>query len=199
MRRRDVLATVAGATAVGVAGCAGSEAETETPRAFRVSSPAIDPDEQLPARFTCTGEGVSPPFVVERTPEPTAAVAVTASFNQGPITDRTFWTLWNVPPDRTRIPAALPGEAVVESLGGARQGRPEGGDPGYLSPCPPRGEPFTYRFQVYALSERLSVEGGATHDTASEAIGNAVLASRRFSVEYTRPSSDPDAQAESND
>ncbi|QLH78073.1 YbhB/YbcL family Raf kinase inhibitor-like protein [Halosimplex rubrum] len=196
MRRRDVLATVAGATAVGVAGCAGSEAET--PRAFRVSSPAIDPDEQLPARFTCTGEGVSPPFVVESAPEPTAGFAVTASFNQGPITDRTFWTLWNVPTDRDRIPAALPSEPVVESLGGARQGRPEGGEAGYIPPCPPRGEPFTYRFQVYALSERPSVEGGTTHDTASEAIGNAVLASRRFSVGYTRPSSGPSAETASD-
>jgi len=196
MRRRDVLATVVSATAVGIAGCSGSN--EETPRAFRVSSPAIDPDEQLPARFTCTGEGVSPPFVVERAPEPTAGFAVTASFNQGPITDRIFWTLWNVPTDRDRIPAALPSEAVVQSLGGARQGRPEGGESGYVSPCPPRGEPFTYRFQVYALSERLSVEGGATHDTAAEAIGNAVLASRRFSVEYTRPSSDPSPETASD-
>ncbi|WP_436911889.1 YbhB/YbcL family Raf kinase inhibitor-like protein [Halosimplex marinum] len=189
MRRRDLLATLAGGTTIGLAGCGASG--DETPRPFRVSSPAIATDEALPTRFTCDGEGVSPPFAVESAPEPTAGFAATASFNQGPITDRTFWTLWNVPPDRDRIPAALPGESVVESLGGARQGRPEGGEVGYSPPCPPGGEPFTYRFQVYALSERLGVEGGATHDAASEAVGNAVLASRRFTVEYTRPLSDP--------
>jgi len=187
MHRRELLATLAGGTAVGVAGC--SESGAEEPRAFRVSSTAFDRDGELPERFTCTGEGVSPPFAVESAPDPTAGFAVTATFNQGPITDRTFWTLWNVPPDRDRIPAALPSESVVESLGDARQGRPEGGEPGYTSPCPPRGEPFTYRFQVYALEERLSVEGGATHETATEAIGNAVLASSRFSLEYTRPPS----------
>ncbi|WP_436932198.1 YbhB/YbcL family Raf kinase inhibitor-like protein [Halosimplex halobium] len=185
MRRRDLLATLAGGTALGLAGC--SAPGSETPRPFRVSSRAIATDGELPARHACDGEGVSPPFAVESTPEPTAALAVTASFNQGPITDRTFWTLWNVPPDRDRIPAALPGDPVVESLGDARQGRPEGGEVGYMPPCPPRGEPFTYRFQVYALSERLGVEGGASHDAASEAVGNAVLASRRFTVEYTRP------------
>jgi len=188
MHRRELLATLAGASAVGVAGC--SESGAESPRAFRVSSPAFDRGAELPERFTCSGEGVSPPFVVESAPEPAAGFAATASFKQGPITDRTFWTLWNVPADRDRIPAALPPESVLESLGGARQGRPEGGDAGYTSPCPPAGEPFTYRFQVYALRERLSVEGGATHDTASEAIGNAVLASSRFSLEYTRPPSD---------
>jgi Raf kinase inhibitor-like YbhB/YbcL family protein len=196
MRRRDLLATFAGGTALGLAGCSASG--DETPRPFRVSSRAIAADEELPVRYSCDGEGVSPSFVVESAPEPTAALAVTASFNQGPITDRTFWTLWNVPPDRDRIPAALPGDAVVESLGGARQGRPEGGEVGYTPPCPPRGEPFTYRFQVYALSERLGVEGGATHDAASEAVGNAVLASRRFTVEYTRPLSDPATDTQSD-
>jgi Raf kinase inhibitor-like YbhB/YbcL family protein len=196
MHRRELLASVAVGTALGLAGC--SESGEETPQAFRVSSPAIDPDEQLPDRFTCTGEGVSPPFAVENAPEPTVAFAVTASYNQGPITDRTFWTLWNVPPDRDRIPAALPSGPTLPSLGGARQGRPEGGQAGYVPPCPPRGEPFTYRFQVYALDERLALDGGATHDTASEAIGNAVLASRRISVEYTRPLDGPGGETASN-
>jgi Raf kinase inhibitor-like YbhB/YbcL family protein len=184
MRRRHVLGTLAGAVAGGIAGCSGSA--SETPEAFVVSSPPLD-GTQLPVRFTCAGAGRSPPFTIERVPEPTAALAVTAEYDRGLINEPVFWTLWNIPADTDQIPEHLPRTATLSSLGGARQGRQQGGEPGYEPPCPPEGQPYEHRFQVYALGETLSIEGGTDHDTATEAIGNAVLASRRFTVEFTRP------------
>lgn len=141
---------------------------------------------QLPVRFTCDGAGRSPPFTVESVPEPTAALAVTAEYDRGVINEPVFWTLWNVPAATERIPAGLPREASVSSLDGARQGRRQGGEVGYEPPCPPEGQPYEHRFQLYALGETLGAEGGTDHDSATEAIGNAVLASRRFTVEYAR-------------
>ncbi len=183
--RRALLSSL-GVAAVGlVAGCAGPSGEPE--RAFAASSPAMTDGGELPDRFTCAGDGVSPPIVVERAPEPTAAFAVAAEFDQGPLSEPIFWTLWNVPAARTEIPAALPRAATVEALDGARQGRRRGGEVGYEPPCPPAGEPIEHRFQVYALSRDLEVAGGARHDDAEEAIGDAVLASDRITVDYTRP------------
>lgn len=182
MRRRRLLrGTVAGVTSV-VAGCAGPA--EETPGAFRVSSPPLESAESLPERFTCYGVGESPPFDIQRVPGPTAALAVIAEYDSGGITDPVFWTLWNVPPDVERIPAGLSRTATVDSLDGAGQGRPEGGDEGYRPPCPQPGQRYTTRFQVYALGQRLDVAGGTDHDTATEAIGDAVLASRRFTLDY---------------
>jgi Raf kinase inhibitor-like YbhB/YbcL family protein len=152
-----------------------------------VSSPPLATDGTLAPRFTCAGAGRSPPFDIERVPEPTAALAVTAEYDRGPLSEPVFWTLWNVPADIERIPAGLPRTASVTSLGDARQGRQSSADPGYEPPCPPRGQPYEHRFQVYALSESLSVAGGTDNEDAAEAIGNAVLASRRFTVDYTRP------------
>jgi len=184
MRRRRLLQTVcAGVTSV-LAGCVRSG--EETPGAFKVASPSLTSAESLPERFTCSGVGESPPFAVERVPDPTAALAVTAEYDSGGITDPIFWTLWNVPPDVDRIPAGLPRTATVGSLGGAGQGRPEGGEVGYQPPCPQPGQRYVTRFQVYALGERLAVADGTDHDTATEAIGDAVLASRRFTLEYER-------------
>jgi len=160
----------------------------ETPGAFEVSIPTVGPGESLPDRFTCYGAGESPPFDIDRVPGPTEAIAIVAEFDSGGITDPIFWTLWNVPPDTVQIPAGLPRSATVQSLGGAAQGRPEGGEVGYEPPCPQLGQPYTNRFQVYALSERLDVAGGTDHDTASEAIGDAVLASRRFTANFRRTS-----------
>ncbi|MDS0284208.1 YbhB/YbcL family Raf kinase inhibitor-like protein [Haloarcula onubensis] len=184
MRRRKLVTALGTALVGGVAGCTGSSEPTAD--AFAVASPELDAGGSLPTRFTCYGAGVSPPFSVERVPDPTAALAVVAEYDSGGVTDPLFWTLWNVPPDTDRIPAGLSRSASVAALGGARQGRREGGDVGYEPPCPQPGQPYTNRFQVYALGERLDVEGGTDHDTASEAIGNAVLASRRITVDFER-------------
>ncbi len=184
MRRRGLLQTVSGVGAGLLAGCLGGA--EETPGRFSVSSPALDRGGTLPDRFTCSGAGESPPFDIGRVPDPTEGLAVVAEYDSGGITDPVFWTLWNVPADTDRIPAALPRTPTVASLDGARQGRPEGAEVGYEPPCPQPGQRYTVRFQVYALGARLDVDGGTDHDTAAEAIGDAVLASRRFTADFER-------------
>lgn len=184
MRRRRLLRTVGPVAAGAVAGCVGDS--EETPGEFTVSSPTLDSGGSLAERFTCDGAGESPPFDIERVPDPTESLAVVAEYDSGGLTDPIFWTLWNVPPDTERIPAGLPRSGTVQSLDDAAQGRPEGGEGGYEPPCPQPGQRYTNRFQVYALGERLDVDGGTDHDTASEAIEDAVLASRRFTVGFER-------------
>ena len=184
MRRRRLLGTVGAVVGGGVAGCSGSTGEAA--EALTVSSPALESGDALPVRFTCDGAGQSPPFVVERVPEPTAALAVIAEYDRGVINEPVFWTLWNVPPDIERIPAGLARSAQLPSLGGARQGRRVGGEVGYEPPCPPAGQPYEHRFQLYALGTEIDADGGTDHDTATERIGDAVLASVRFTLDYQR-------------
>jgi len=169
----------------GVAGCSGSGEGSE--RAFVVASPPLESAATLPGEFRCGGAGQSPPFTVERVPEPTAALAVIADYDRGPFNEPVFWTLWNVPPGTERIPTGLPRTETVSALAGASEGRREGVEAGYEPPCPPRGQLYEHRFQVYALGERLTLDGGTDHESVTEAIGNAVLASRRFTVDYRRP------------
>lgn len=185
MRRRHFVQTLGVSALVGSAGCTG-QSDGTTP-VLDVSSPAFDSGDVLPARFTCDGAGVSPPFVIESVPGPTAALAVTAEYDGGVFSQPVFWTLWNVPPETERIPAGLPREPILDTLGGARQGKQAGSDPGYEPPCPPAGQPYEHRFQVFALDEELSLNGGTDQESASEAIANAILASTRITVDYTHP------------
>jgi Raf kinase inhibitor-like YbhB/YbcL family protein len=185
MRRRRLLATI-GVASASLAGCAGSSGRG-TP-AFEASGPAFDTGEPLPARFTCDGAGVSPPLLFERVPDETAALAIVGQFEFGALNDPVFWTVWNLPPDTERVPADLPATETLPSLGDARQGQ-RNGVVGYSPPCPPRGQQYEHWFQLYALSERLSVPPGASHGDAVDAIEPAALASARLEVGYRRTDS----------
>jgi len=139
---------------------------------------------RLPTRYSCDGAGDSPPFELERVPDPASALAVTATADGGPLSDTVFWSLWNVPPERERVPAGLLRRATVASLDGARQGRRDGGPVGYVPPCIPPGTTVTLRFQVYALGEAVPLSGGVENDEAATAIQGRTIASDRFTIEY---------------
>jgi phosphatidylethanolamine-binding protein (PEBP) family uncharacterized protein len=184
MRRRQLVAALGTAAVGSLAGCSDTTGDGQT--SISVTSPPLESSDDLPVRYTCDGAGESPPFVVEAVPHPTVGLAVVAEYDRGLINEPVFWTLWNVPPDTERIPAGLPRTASLDSLGDARQGRPEGGEVGYEPPCPPTGRPYEHRFQVYALSDPITAPGGTDHDTATEQIGDVVLASTRVTVDYER-------------
>ncbi|WP_247007207.1 YbhB/YbcL family Raf kinase inhibitor-like protein [Halorientalis litorea] len=183
--RRRVVAAL-GAVLTG-AGCVDRESTDRTTPAFETNSPAFASGEDYPVRFTCDGEGVSPPVSVERVPGPVETLAVTARTVGGPFANPLFWTLWNVPTTTETIPAGLPREPTVATLDGARQGASPGGDPGYDPPCPRPGERSEIWVETYALDRRLSLEGGVAHDDALDTIQRQAVTSNRITIGYTRP------------
>lgn len=193
MRRRRVLAAGAGfASSLSLAGCtldtgAGDES---TPTLLRFHPTAFDPEGRVPERFTCEaddGSGISPPFAVEDVPPPTEALGLVVELPDNVGSTFTHWLLWNVPPDAERIPAGLPGDPTLSSLGGARQGRNGTGRVGYVGLCPPpTGQPREYWFTLYALRRELDVPPGAGRDAFDDAVETATVASRRLVAQFGR-------------
>jgi Raf kinase inhibitor-like YbhB/YbcL family protein len=192
MRRRHLLAAGAGVASLSLAGCAlGTDTGGEsTPDLLRFRPTAFDAGGTVPDRFTCEAEdgpGVSPPFAVESLPPPTEAVGLVAEFPGNVGSTFTHWVLWNVPPDVGTIPAGLPADPTLPSLGGARQGRNGTGRVGYVGLCPPpTGEPEEYWFTLYALRRELDVPAGAGRDAFDDAVETATLASRRLVARFGR-------------
>jgi Raf kinase inhibitor-like YbhB/YbcL family protein len=170
-RRAGVMAL---AVAIGLAGCRGSNEEEAGGMELR--SDAFEDGGEIPARYTCDGEDVSPPLSWSGVPEGTVAFALVA--DDPDAGGFVHWVLADIPADATELP-----EGEGDAIG--MPGRNDFGRPGWGGPCPPRGE-HRYVFTLYALSEPLAITGEPDAESVRGAVGDRVLAETKLTGRYTR-------------
>jgi Raf kinase inhibitor-like YbhB/YbcL family protein len=125
--------------------------------------------QRIPARFSCEGEDVSPSLRWEHRPNGTAQFALTCEDPDAPRGTFVHWLMWYIDP-------SVGGIRDGEVPRNARQGRNDFGKIGYGGPCPPPGHGVHhYHFTIYALSEPIDLEEGATIDDLRSAMGGAIL------------------------
>jgi Raf kinase inhibitor-like YbhB/YbcL family protein len=167
MRRLLLLAGV-----VLLASCGGDDKASEPlPEAgakLRLQSPAFDEGGDIPKRFTCDGEDISPALSWRGVPSGASELVLVM---EDPDADRfVHWTVLRIPPETRgfeegRIP---PGAVETENSFGER---------GWGGPCPPEGdEPHRYRFALYAVRRPLGLGRDASPDEVREALADSALA-----------------------
>jgi Raf kinase inhibitor-like YbhB/YbcL family protein len=99
------------------------------------------PGGPIDVRFTCNGEDRSPLLVWSAPPEGSVELAllVTDDDAEGFV----HWAVAGIAPS-----SGENGEGA--QITGALEGVNDFGRPGWGGPCPPAGEPHTYRFRLYA-------------------------------------------------
>ncbi len=166
------------AAAVVVVACGGGGSGRDLPlpeRTLAVSSAAFEDGSSIPVEFTCEGADRSPPLAWESGPPGTAAYAVVVDDPDAPGGIFVHWTVWNLPPSDTSLPAGASSSGTLPPA--VREGRNDFGRNGWAGPCPPKGdEPHRYRFRVYALREPLDVPSGAEPGRVLGALEGKVLA-----------------------
>src|SRR5262245_41450782 len=116
-----------------------------------ISSPAFEPKGNIPAKYTCDGEKLSPPVHISGIPPGTLSLAIISEDPDAPKGVFDHWIVWNIDPD----PEINEGtNAGLSGLNGA-------GKTGYHPPCPPQGR-HRYYFYIFALDTLISLEAGAT-------------------------------------
>jgi Raf kinase inhibitor-like YbhB/YbcL family protein len=153
-------------------GCGGGDGAKgplpEAPATLRLESPAFADGAEIPRRFSCDGDDVSPPLTWRDVPSATRELALVV---EDPDADRfVHWTVLDIP-SRTRsletgqIPA------------GAVETKNSFGKPGWGGPCPPEGDdPHRYVFALYALRRQLGLGAGASADEIRDALAEAAIA-----------------------
>jgi Raf kinase inhibitor-like YbhB/YbcL family protein len=180
-RRRIALAATALAL---LSGCGGGEKVEGPPPAaperITLTSPAFAPDATIPRRFTCSGEGISPPLAWEGVPAEARSLALLMEDPDAPGGTFVHWTLFDLAPDAGELRAG--GQPA-----GARTGENSFGDRGYGGPCPPEGDaPHRYRFVLYALRDELGLDAGASPQDVRAAIGERAIARGQLTGRFGR-------------
>ena len=152
---------------------------------FIVISDAFEEGGQIPQKYTCDGEDLSPDLRWNTPPAGTQSIVIVADDPDAPGGTFFHWTVINLPVD-IRALAEMVGNATTLPEG-AVHGQNGFGNNGYGGPCPPEGSEHEYRFWVYALSAPLSLAEGATGQDVITALQGKVLATGKLSATYTRP------------
>jgi Raf kinase inhibitor-like YbhB/YbcL family protein len=117
---------------------------------FALSSPAFADHAEIPARYTCEGQDVSPPLAWSGAPAGTKSFALVvddpdAPDPKHPKTRWVHWVVFNLPPTVRALDANLKVLPEGSKLGLNDWNRSE-----YGGPCPPIGR-HRYFFKLYAL------------------------------------------------
>ena len=148
-----------------------------------VSSPAFQEGQEIPTKYTCKGQDVSPLLTWSQPPEGTRSLALI--FNDLDVPGGfTHWTIFNIPPDTRQLPEAVPTQARLPS--GALQGRNDFGRIGYGGPCPPPGRPHRYRLTLYALDQPLGLDENVSRKQLLDAMPGHIIAQGQLTTTFHR-------------
>lgn len=150
---------------------------------INLRSEAFEDGDSIPSRYTCDGEGVSPPLFWTGVPDEAKSLALICEDPDAPKGTFTHWVVFNITPDTMHLPENMPPARTLKS--GIGQGRNSVQKIGYVRLCPPSGE-HRYYFRLYALDIEPDLAPGITKEELLAAIEGHVLAEGQLMVTYAR-------------
>jgi Raf kinase inhibitor-like YbhB/YbcL family protein len=179
-----IAATFCALAAVAIAGCGDDDGTVSgelpaAPETMTLKSNFTD-GATLPERFTCAGQGVSPPFSWKGQPAKTKQYALLVEDSDAPGGSYVHWSLID-------ISAALRSIALGTTPVGSEQGANSAGDNDYAPPCPPEGEPpHRYVFAIYALDQSIQLGEGAAPEIVRQGIRERSIARGQITATFGR-------------
>jgi Raf kinase inhibitor-like YbhB/YbcL family protein len=150
-----------------------------------LSSSAFKHQEEIPAKYTCEGQDISPPLSWSGAPNGTKSLVLIvddpdAPDPKAPLMTWVHWVLYNLPPSSAGL-----SEAVADLPKGTREGLSDWKRIGYGGPCPPIGR-HRYFHKLYALDTVLPDLGKPTKADVEKAMQGHVLASTELIGTYQK-------------
>ena len=128
-----------------------------------ITSPAFTDGEEIPARYTCQGDDLSPPLAWSGVPESARSLVLIIDDPDAPDPNAprmtwVHWVLFNLPPGTAGLTEGLVPQSLPPGTG---QGTNSWNRTGYGGPCPPIGR-HRYFHKLYALDTVLELPGKPT-------------------------------------
>ena len=123
-----------------------------------LKAPAFKPDGQIPSKYTCEGDNISPPLAWDGVPEGTKSLVLIiddpdAPDPKAPQIVWVHWVVYNIPPDMKGLPENASKAGLPQ---GTELGQNDFKKTGYGGPCPPIGR-HRYFHKLYALDITLDL------------------------------------------
>jgi Raf kinase inhibitor-like YbhB/YbcL family protein len=155
--------------------------------AFALRSPAFEEGAEIPARYTCDGEDVSPPLHWSDPPPGTLGFALLvedpdAPDPRAPKRIWVHWIVYGLPADARELPE---GAGAGRLPRGARSGLNDWNREGYRGPCPPIGR-HRYLHELHALDVEVDDLGASTKAALERAMQGHVLAKAELVGTYEK-------------
>ena len=137
--------------------------------AIEVMSPAFEPGDTIPKKYTGEGQDVSPPLRWTGLPEGTKEIALICDDPDAPSPEPfVHWVVYKIPGNLTELPEG--------SAQGALEGVNDFGERGYGGCMPPREHGLHhYHFKVYALDTELEAEAALSKDRLLKVMEGHIL------------------------
>src|SRR3989344_7425659 len=150
----------------------------QTKKEFAIASSAFGNDGEIPLRYTCDGENVSPPLTINNIPEKTKSLVLIMDDPDAPNGTWTHWVVWDILPEVREIMEGNVPQWAVEGMTSRDR-------PGYSGPCPPSGS-HRYFFTIYALDELLRFNNQKTRAELEQAMVGHLVGQTHFFGRYSR-------------
>ncbi|MEK9160273.1 MAG: YbhB/YbcL family Raf kinase inhibitor-like protein [Patescibacteria group bacterium] len=141
-------------------------------------SSAFADQEEIPSHYTCDGQNISPPLMIDSVPAAAQTLAIIVYDPDAPSGDFVHWIIWNISPINKQL-----SENVF--IPEATQGINDFAKPGWGGPCPPSGS-HRYVFRLFALDTTLDLPDTATKLELKAAMEAHVLEEAQFTSTYQR-------------
>jgi Raf kinase inhibitor-like YbhB/YbcL family protein len=185
---RAVAALLLALPLLGAAGGRAVAAEKgDDAMSLALTSPHFSPQGEIPTRFTCEGEDVSPALAWSGLPAATKSPALIvddpdAPDPRAPRTTWVHWVLYDLPPSASGLDEATSAGGLPP---GTRQGLNDWKRTGWGGPCPPIGR-HRYFFKLYALDAVLPDLGEPSKARLEQAMQGHVLAETQLVGTYQK-------------
>jgi Raf kinase inhibitor-like YbhB/YbcL family protein len=145
---------------------------------LRISSTAFEQKGAIPSRYTCDGEDVNPPLIIQSISPAAKSMALIVDDPDAPGRTWVHWVVWNISINTKEI-----NENTLPS--GAQEGMNDFRKRSYGGPCPPSGT-HRYFFKLYALDTVLSLDKNATKAALELAMTGHIIEQTELVGVYSR-------------
>ena len=154
---------------------------------MKLTSPSFKKQQDIPKKFTCDGEDISPELTWSGAPEGTKSFALVVDDPDAPDPSNpkmiwVHWVLYNIPATTDFLPEGISKENLP---GGTLDGLNDWKRTGYGGPCPPIGK-HRYFHKLYALDIELPDLKRPTKDELINAMEGHILAQEELIGLYVR-------------